>query len=104
MRGTDTVTFLMTDIEGSTRLWETAPDAMRQGLQRHDEVLRAVVKASGGVVAKQTGDGVMAVFEKASGAVHAAVAAERELLGAGLPFRVRVGAWFACRFPPRFNR
>ena len=41
-----TVTFLFTDTEGSTRLWQAAPDAMRQGLERHDAILRATVKPS----------------------------------------------------------
>ena len=43
-----TVTFLFTDIEGSTRLWERAPDAMRAALGRHDSILRSTIEAHGG--------------------------------------------------------
>ena len=57
-----TVTFLFTDIEGSTRLWEEHPDAMRDALARHDELLREAIEAHGGHVVKTTGDGCMAAF------------------------------------------
>ena len=50
-----TVTFLFTDIEGSTRLWEEHPDAMRDALARHDEILRDAVKSHGGHVVKRSG-------------------------------------------------
>ena len=43
-----TVTFLFTDIEGSTRLWEEQPEAMRTALARHDAILRDAVEAHGG--------------------------------------------------------
>ena len=43
-----TVTFLFTDLEGSTRLWEEHPDAMRPALARHDEIVRASIEASSG--------------------------------------------------------
>jgi class 3 adenylate cyclase len=55
-----TVTFLLTDLEGSTRLWEEQPDAMRVGLARHDELLREVIESRRGHVVKMTGDGVYA--------------------------------------------
>jgi class 3 adenylate cyclase len=45
-----TVTFLFTDIEGSTRLWEEHPEAMREALARHDEILRAAILEHGGHV------------------------------------------------------
>jgi class 3 adenylate cyclase len=48
---TGTVTFLFTDLEGSTRLWEERRQAMRAALARHDEILRGAVEAQGGVVA-----------------------------------------------------
>jgi class 3 adenylate cyclase len=51
-----TVTFLFTDIEGSTRLRDEHPDAMRDALARHDELLRAAIEANDGVVVKTTGD------------------------------------------------
>ena len=43
-----TVTFLFTDIEGSTRLWQQEPEAMRPALARHDEILRAAIEAHDG--------------------------------------------------------
>ena len=63
---TGTVTFLFTDIEGSTRLWEEHPEAMRPALARHDEILRDAIEAHGGHVVKTTGDGVHAVFATAA--------------------------------------
>ena len=57
-----TVTFLFTDIEGSTRLWEEHPDAMRDALARHDELVREAIEAHGGYVVKTTGDGFHAAF------------------------------------------
>jgi class 3 adenylate cyclase len=57
-----TVTFLFTDLEGSTRLWEEQPEAMQTALARHDVLLRLAVEANGGRVVKSTGDGLHAVF------------------------------------------
>src|SRR6202045_2121522 len=56
------VTFLFTDVEGSTRRWEADADAMRIALAAHDEVLRGVIEAHGGWLFKHTGDGVCAAF------------------------------------------
>ncbi len=70
---TGTVTFLFTDIEGSTRLWEEHPDAMRGALARHDAILCDAVVARGGTVVKTTGDGVHAVFALADAGVRAAL-------------------------------
>ena len=56
------VTFLFTDIERSTRLWEGQPDKMREALARHDVVPRHAVEANGGTVVKMVGDGVNAAF------------------------------------------
>ena len=56
-------TFLFTDIEGSTRLWEQQPEPMRLALAHHDAIARAAVEAHRGVVVKTTGDGVHAAFE-----------------------------------------
>ena len=61
-----TVTFLFTDLEGSTRLWDEHPDMMRDALARHDELLRDAVESHGGFVVKTTGDGVHAVFATAA--------------------------------------
>ena len=68
-----TVTFLFTDLEVSTRLWEEQPVEMRRGLARHDLILRDVIAAHGGHVVKGTGDGVHAVFATADDAVGAAI-------------------------------
>src|ERR1700759_2988438 len=73
------VTFLFTDVEGSTRRWEADADGMRKALAAHDEVLRSAVEASGGWLFKHTGDGVCAAFASPKSAVDAAVAAQREL-------------------------
>lgn len=55
------VTFLFTDVDGSTRRWEADADAMRSALAAHDEVLRAAIEAHGGYMFKHTGDGVCGV-------------------------------------------
>jgi class 3 adenylate cyclase len=64
-----TVTFLFTDIEGSTRLWQADETAMRAALSRHDELLRKTVAEHDGVVFSAMGDGIAAVFQSASLAV-----------------------------------
>jgi len=74
-----TVTFLFTDIEGSTRLWATQHDAMRASLARHDALLRHSIEAHGGHVFKTGGDAFCAAFATATSAVEAALAAQRAL-------------------------
>jgi len=59
---TGTVTFLFTDIEGSTQRWEEHPDAMRAALERHDAVMRAAVETNEGHVFKTVGDAFCAAF------------------------------------------
>ena len=81
------VTFLFTDIEGSTRRWEANADAMRVALAAHDEVLRTAIEGHGGSLFKHTGDGVCAAFASPKSAVDAAVAAQREL---ELPVRMGI--------------
>jgi predicted ATPase len=81
------VTFLFTDIEGSTRRWESDADAMRSALAAHDEVLRTAIEAHGGWLFKHTGDGVVAAFASPRSAIDAAVAAQRELQ---LPVRMGI--------------
>jgi predicted ATPase/class 3 adenylate cyclase len=76
---TGTVTFLFTDLEGSTRLWEEHPDSMRAALARHDELLDAAIAGRGGHVVKTTGDGFLAAFGDAADAVGAAVDAQLAL-------------------------
>jgi predicted ATPase len=73
------VTFLFTDVEGSTRRWEADAEGMRKALAAHDEVLRRAIEAHGGWLFKHTGDGVCAAFASPRSAVDAAVAAQQEL-------------------------
>jgi predicted ATPase len=80
------VTFLFTDVEGSTRRWEADAEGMRKALVAHDEVLRRAIEAHGGWVFKHTGDGVCAAFASPRSAVDAAVAAQQ-----GLELPVRMG-------------
>ena len=82
------VTFLFTDIEGSTRRWEADADAMRAALLAHDEVLRNAIEAHDGFLFSHTGDGVVAAFASPKSAVDAAVAAQRAL---ELPVRMGIG-------------
>jgi len=56
------LTFMFTDIEGSTRRWEADADAMRVALDAHNKVLRDAVTSHGGTIFNYTGDGVCAVF------------------------------------------
>src|SRR5436190_17853625 len=79
---TGLVTFLFTDIEGSTRLWEENPEAMRLALARHDVLLRASVERHGGTVFKSRGEGdsLFVVFQRATGAVAAAADIQASLL------------------------
>jgi class 3 adenylate cyclase len=77
---TGTVTFLFTDVEGSTRLWERDTEAMSRALSRHDELLRNVVEVHGGVVFKTVGDAFHAAFPTAPEAVEAALDAQKSLL------------------------
>jgi class 3 adenylate cyclase len=92
---TGTVTFLFTDLEVSTRLWDQEPDAMRAALAHHDAVLRDAVAVHGGQVVKGRGDGVHAVFATADGAIGAAIDAQAamgaESWDVSEPLRVRIG-------------
>jgi predicted ATPase/class 3 adenylate cyclase len=92
-----TVTFLLTDIEGSTRLWETTPDAMKVALEQHDRLLTEVIEGHDGVVIRSRGEGdsFFAVFHSAVAAVEAAGACQlrlaQEAWPAGVVLRVRMG-------------
>jgi predicted ATPase/class 3 adenylate cyclase len=92
---TGTVTFLFTDLEGSTRLWEQHPEAMREALARHDEILRDAVEKRQGHVVKTTGDGLHAAFGTAPDAVAAGLDAQRALVVEDWtlpePLKVRMG-------------
>jgi class 3 adenylate cyclase len=81
------VTFLFTDVEGSTRRWEADADAMRAAMAAHDEVLRSAIEAHGGWLFKHTGDGVCVAFASPRSAVDAAIAAQRKL---ELPVRIGI--------------
>ncbi len=89
-----TVTFLFTDIEGSTRLWERDAAAMQDALDRHDEILRNSIEGHGGHVFKTVGDAFCAVFATAPDALEAALEAQRILLTQQWltmdPLRVRI--------------
>ena len=93
-RPTGTVTFLFTDIEGSTRLWEAHPDAMRPALARHDFLVADTITRHGGYVFKTVGDAFCAAFLDATQALQAALAAQMALDAApwetAAPLRVRM--------------
>src|SRR5580704_10336389 len=76
----DGAAFLFTDIEGSTRRWEMAPDAMREAMRRHDAILRATVARHRGRVFKSRGDGLGIVFPSMLDAVTAAIDGQRALI------------------------
>jgi class 3 adenylate cyclase len=90
-----TVTFLFTDIEGSSRLWEANPEAMARALNVHDALLREAIEVRHGYVVKSTGDGVFAAFDTAHDAVTAAIAGQVALAEASWdatgPLQVRMG-------------
>src|SRR5205807_528932 len=73
------ITFLFTDIEGSTRLWQQQSEAMRVALARHDARLRTAIEENGGHVFKTMGDEFCAAFSSPQDAVVAAVGAQRVL-------------------------
>jgi predicted ATPase/class 3 adenylate cyclase len=89
------VTFLFTDIEGSTRLWEQEPARMRPALARHDAIARATVEKHQGVVVKMSGDGIHAVFDDPLDALNATLELQQSLADPeatqGVALRVRCG-------------
>ncbi len=89
---TGTVTFLFTDIEGSTRLWEAHPDAMRAAVARHDTLMRQAIERHDGHVFKTIGDAFCAAFPDASQALSAALASQLALAVEpwAEPIRIRV--------------
>jgi len=91
------VTFLFTDIAGSTRLWQAHPEAMVQAYARHDAILREAIGQHGGVVFKTIGDAFQVAFRTAPAAVTAVLEAQQGLqaenwaaLGLPEPLRVRM--------------
>ena len=77
-----TVTFLFTDIEGSTALWERDQNAMAEAVDRHFQLLRAAIDAHGGVLFKTVGDAVPGGLPHCPSAVAAALDAQRSLVTA----------------------
>jgi predicted ATPase/class 3 adenylate cyclase len=90
-----TVTFLLTDLEGSTRMWEQDPVAMKAAMVRHDEILEKAIAAHRGYVFSRMGDGMAAAFATARDAVTGAAAFQQALAtepwGTARPLRARVG-------------
>jgi predicted ATPase/class 3 adenylate cyclase len=88
-----TVTFLFTDIEGSTQLWEKNPEAMKDALAKHDLILREAIESNNGQVIKSTGDGVHCVFETAIDGIEATLSAQRNLqvLKNDIQIKIRMG-------------
>lgn len=91
---TGTVTFLFTDIQGSTALWEADPDAMRSALARHDALLSRAIAAHGGQVFKTIGDAFCAAFAVVPEALSAALTIQQDLLAeswaTATPIRIRI--------------
>ena len=91
-----TVTFLFTDIEGSTRLWEASPDSMIVAVARHDALVHAAVDTHDGYVFATGGDGFAVSFARAGDAVRAAAALQDAMAAeswpAATPIRVRMAA------------
>jgi len=90
---TATITFLFTDIEGSTERWEKHREAMARALERHDACLRTAIESHGGTVFKTIGDAFQCAFPDPLAAIHAAASAQRNLVAED---------WSACGdgFPP----
>ena len=95
-RPVGTVTFLFTDVEGSTRAWEAHPAETQTALKRHDEIVAREIEAYNGalILERGEGDSVFAIFARATDAVAAAVEIQRALRAetwpAEVPMRVRM--------------
>src|SRR5215217_2293216 len=91
---TGTVTFLFTDIEGSTKMWERSPQAMQVALTRHDEILKGTLEERGGYVFKTIGDAFCCAFWTATDAISAALEIQQMLFDEDWqvtdPLRVRI--------------
>ena len=74
-----TVTFMLTDLEGSTRMWEEDPQAMRAAMVRHDELLEKAIASHRGFVFSRMGDGMATSFATAGDAIAAAIAFKQAL-------------------------
>jgi predicted ATPase/class 3 adenylate cyclase len=96
VRPTGTVTFVLSDIEGSTRLWENEPEAMERAIGRHGAIVGEAIERHGGTLVRERGEGdsTFSVFAHAPAAVRAALDLQRALVGErwepGVELRVRV--------------
>src|SRR5947209_6355311 len=92
---TGTVTFLYTDVEGSTELWQQHPEVMTDVIARHDAMLKEIIASHGGQVFRTVGDAVHAAFTDPAAAVEAALAAQRAVSAEpwpeGIALGVRIG-------------
>ena len=84
------VTFLFTDIEGSTQLWETYPDQMRVALARHDALVRTAIESNSGAVFKTIGDAFCATFNSAVDALAAVSVAQLAISEEAWPAQVKI--------------
>ncbi|HLJ83631.1 MAG TPA: adenylate/guanylate cyclase domain-containing protein [Candidatus Eremiobacteraceae bacterium] len=114
-RPSGTIAFLFSDIEGSTKRWESHPEAMQTALRRHDELMKAAIAAHDGHIFKTIGDAYCAAFHRVPEAVAAAMAAQRAVSSedwqtiGGLTVRMAVHAGLADErdgdyFGPTVNR
>jgi len=96
-------TFLFTDIEGSTRLWESEPEIMRSCVEKHDQMARASIGMHGGEIFRTLGDAFFAAFEGAEGAVNSALHLQQSLMEmndeAGPPILVRMAVYTGAASP-----
>ncbi len=91
---TGLVSFLFTDVEGSTRLWESDADAMAASLGLHDQIMRRVIEAHQGHVFSTAGDAFAVAFGSVGAGIAAATMIQLELLRAdwpGPPIKIRMG-------------
>lgn len=92
---TGQISFLFTDVEGSTRLWETYPDQMRRALEIHDGIARAAIEANDGYVFTTAGDAFAVAFHRPGDALAAGIAIHQNLAahpwGDEVVIRVRMG-------------
>lgn len=92
---TGTVTFLYTDIEGSTRLWQQYPQTMPRALNRHNELLQDAIDSHDGIVFRTMGDAYCAAFSRPQDALSAAEAAQRSLQSEPWPDQCRIAVRMA---------
>lgn len=97
---TKTVTFLFTDIEGSTQLWDRHPKEMQVALARHDSIVRGAIEENGGQVFKTIGDAFCATFDEPSDGLAACLRAQVDLAAEGWPDPVRIRVRMALHTGP----